>query len=323
MHIRPFHYSDLDQVIGIAKVSFADEQLARGGTPESFAHQIRLVARGRLFPFRILSALAGYKWEILVAEVDGIVVGCGAYLGRKQMELANLMVHPDYRRRGIGQALLEKRLDLLTKRGYPLVLTNILASNQASLGNVVKQGFEVYDRYSLWESSLPLKHDRFTAAASLTSRPVQAEDAAAFKRLEEQIVPPMWLQIQGSAAPNYFVSFGERLLERFTNTQTWVRVFFREDETVGFLSTGTSGDQSKGILSRPVVADENLVHLPAMLDEAAAWLMELGKTAVQMAVPDEREQLAAQLESAGWVKSQSWLRLVKWLDQCKEGVEKP
>jgi hypothetical protein len=37
-----------------------------------------------------------------------------------------------------------------------------------------------------------------------------------------------------------------------------------------------------------------------------------GKTAVQMGVPDEREQLAAQLESAGWVKSLSWLRLV-WL----------
>jgi hypothetical protein len=72
----------------------------------------------------------------------------------------------------------------------------------------------------------------------------------------------------------------------------------------------------------PVAADENLVHLPAMLDEAAVWLMELGKTAVQMAVPDEREQLAAQLESAGWVKSHSWLRLVKWLDQCKEGAEK-
>jgi hypothetical protein len=46
---------------------------------------------------------------------------------------------------------------------------------------------------------------------------------------------------------------------------------------------------------------------------AAAWLMELGKTAVQMAGFNELEQPAAQLESAGWVKSRSWLRLVKWL----------
>ena len=48
------------------------------------------------------------------------------------------------------------------------------------------------------------------------------------------------------------------------------------------------------------------------LAEAATWLRQMGKTAVQMAVPEGREQLAAQL-SVGWVKCQSWLRLVKWL----------
>jgi hypothetical protein len=45
----------------------------------------------------------------------------------------------------------------------------------------------------------------------------------------------------------------------------------------------------------------------------AAWLMQLDKTAVQMAGPDVQEQLAAQQESAGWVKSRSWLRLAKQL----------
>ena len=50
-----------------------------------------------------------------------------------------------------------------------------------------------------------------------------------------------------------------------------------------------------------------------MLAEAATWLRQMGKTAVQMAAPEGREQLAAQLKRAGWVKCQSWLRLVKWL----------
>lgn len=51
-----------------------------------------------------------------------------------------MMVHPQYRRQGIGQALLEKRLQNLVENGYPSVTTTILASNEASSGNVSKQG---------------------------------------------------------------------------------------------------------------------------------------------------------------------------------------
>jgi len=68
------------------------------------------------------------------------------------------------------------------------------------------------------------------------------------------------------------------------------------------LAATTSSGQDKGVLARPV-----------MLAEAATWLRQMGKTAVQMAVPEGREQLAAQLECVGWVKCQSWPRLVKWL----------
>jgi len=74
-----------------------------------------------------------------------------------------------------------------------------------------------------------------------------------------------------------------------------------------------SSGQAKGVLARPVVADENLDYRPVMLAEAATWLRQMGKTAVQMAAPEGREELAAQLERTGWVKCQSWLRLVKWL----------
>lgn len=87
-----------------------------------------------------------------------------------------------------------------------------------------------------------------------------------------------------------------------------------KDETIaGFLTTTTSSGQTKGILARPVVMDENLIYLPAMLGEVSGWMMQKGNTAVQMATPDEREQLGSRLENAGWVKRQSGLRLVKWL----------
>lgn len=120
--------------------------------------------------------------------------------------------------------------------------------------------------------------------------------------MEAQAAEPTWLQVQGSAASCYFLPLGERLLNRFTSTRRWTRAFTKEETIVGFLAATTSSGQDKGVLARPV-----------MLAEAATWLRQMGKTAVQMAVPEGREQLAAQLKRAGWVKCQSWLRLVKWL----------
>jgi ribosomal protein S18 acetylase RimI-like enzyme len=315
MDIRQFRYTDLDALIHIAEVSFAEEQAARGETPESFARQIRMVTRGRMIPFKVLAALAGYRWELFVAEVDGKVVGCGGYVGRQHMELSNLMVHPQYRRRGIGQALLKKRLQRLTEKGYPFVTTTILASNQASLGNVYKQGFEVFDRYSILESPLPLQEDVGGAADNIISRLIQPSDAAAFKQLEAQVANPATLQIQGSAAPNYFPSFGERIMSRFTNIQRWTRAFARNGAMIGFLTASTSSNQTKGTIARPMVAEQSLDALPVMLHEASNWLTQLGKTAVQMAVPDERASVIEGLQNSGWVKTQSWMRLVKRLDE--------
>ena len=311
MNIRPFRYSDLAALIQIADVSFADEYTSRGETPESFAKQIRGVARGRMIPFRLVTALAGYKWEMFVAEVDGRVVGCGGYVGSKEMELSNLMVHPQYRRRGIGQALLEKRLQRLAEGGYPFVTTTILASNQASLGNVTKQGFVVFDRYTILEARLPLLRHSNISEGTVVARLIQPSDKEAFKHLERRISSPLWLQYQGSAAPSYFLSFGERMMNRFSNTLQWAQAFSRNDVIVGFLAAITSRSQTAGVLPRPVIADENLHLLPAMLYEAANWLEQQGKITIQVAVPDERIAILDQLESTGWTKTQSWVRLVK------------
>lgn len=267
-----------------------------------------------MIPFKLLTAVAGYKWEIFVAKVDGEVVGCGGFLGRKTMELANLMVHPQFRRRGIGRALLQRRLQRLEELGYPYVTTSILATNEASLGNVHQQGFEVFDRYTYLEAPLPLPNATTLKARELLSRPIQPSDKPAFTALETHISTPVWLRIEGSASDNYFLSWGDRLMGSLTGTKRWARTFFRDDELIGFLAAVTSGSQTKGGLARPVVADENLADLPAMLHEAAGWLEQLGKTTVQIAVPDVQQKFMQVLQEQEWRPTQTWVRLVRSLN---------
>jgi ribosomal protein S18 acetylase RimI-like enzyme len=313
MVIRAFHPADLDALIQIAQASFAEEFTARGETPDGFAQQVRMATRGRMIPFKLLSFLAGYQWELYVAEVNGIVVGCGGFIGRKKMELANLMVHPQYRRQGIGQSLLEKRLQRLTELGHPLVTTTILATNQASLGNVRKQGFEIYDQYKVLETTLPLAApERFTEEEILV-RPIQQSDEPVYKDLEAHIATPLWLEINGSASNSYFLTFADRLINRLTGTKHWAGVLTKQGQPVGFLAAATSGNQTTGGIARPVIADRDLLHLPTMLQYPATWLAQLGKQTMQIAVPDARHDLVEDLKHREWRIVHEWVQLVKYL----------
>src|SRR4030065_2555879 len=111
LNIRNFNYTDVDDVIRISKLSFAEETLAQGITPEDFEQETRRIFRWKMVPYRLLTALMGIKWEGFVAEVDGKVVGGGMYIGRnKGMSVTTLLVDPEYRRQGVGQAILARRL---------------------------------------------------------------------------------------------------------------------------------------------------------------------------------------------------------------------
>ncbi|MCI0576819.1 MAG: GNAT family N-acetyltransferase [Chloroflexi bacterium] len=307
--IRPLHYTDLAALLQIANTSFADEYVAQGVTPAALAQQLRMTTRGRMIPLKVLSALAGIRWEMLVAEVDGQVVGCGGYFGRQQIELANLMVLPAYRRRGIGQALLVERLNRLKAQGYPLVTTTILAANEASLGNVRKQGFTAFDQYTMLEKALPLNDPSHT----LTTRPIQAADLTTFQQMESQSIHAARLQIEGSAAPEYFPTLSNRLLNQLTGTQRWRAVSIHDGAVIGFTLTSTGKNQTKGLLARPITLPDHCDRLSAMVFAAASWLSQLGKATIRMAVSTEQTNLIEELRAAGWAKTQSWLRLVKWL----------
>jgi hypothetical protein len=195
--------------------------------------------------------------------------------------------------------------------GYPLAVTSILSTNIASLGNIQKQGFDLFDEYTLWERSLPLPLE--TNDSPLISRPITTDDKARFLELESQVSAPLWLEIQQTAADYYFPSRSATWLSRFSGGQSWRRVFYQDDRLVGFLLAHTGSGQNKGSLSRPVIDDSNLARLPFMLAEAGEWLTAQGKKTIQVAAPARRPEIAAQLTAADWQKQETWLRFVKRL----------
>ncbi len=88
----------------------------------------------------------------LIAEWDGEVVGCGQLVGwfHNQCEVADLVVTPSFRRRGIGRALIQALKAEAARLGYAAVEIGVQADNRRALALYQQLGF-AYQRTVQWK----------------------------------------------------------------------------------------------------------------------------------------------------------------------------
>ena len=314
--IRKFKRTDVDDFIRISKLSFAEESLAEGITPEDFEQETRRIFRWKMVPYKLLTALMGVKWEGFVAEKNGKVVGGGMYIGRNnRMSITNLMVDPEYRRQGIGQALLIRRLERLSERGFPFAIAQVLDTNTASLQNLKKQNFEVFNKFTVYERNLPIPKSNDSSITPITVREINRSDRTLFREIEDKSTPRSVLSVKGSAETQYFLSAWQKIYARFTGYSKWIKAVVTSGETTGFLCAGFQDRQQKGLLIQPVVADDCLNYLPAMLYTAGTWLEQSGRESMIVEIPDQWTKIRDYLLVNGWKKQYTWLELVRWLDE--------
>ena len=83
----------------------------------------------------------------LVAEIEGAVVG---YIGSQTVldaaDVMNIAVSPAYRRRGIGEALVNALVDYLCQKGVIALLLEVRVSNAQAIALYQKLGFEQVGR---------------------------------------------------------------------------------------------------------------------------------------------------------------------------------
>ncbi len=80
----------------------------------------------------------------LIAEASGEVAGyMGLYRVLDEGDVTNVAVAQQYRRQGIGQALLTEMLRLLQEKGTVLVNLEVRAGNEGAIALYEKMGFQI------------------------------------------------------------------------------------------------------------------------------------------------------------------------------------
>lgn len=78
----------------------------------------------------------------LVAEEDGVVVGyVGSQTVPPESDVMNVAVHPNYRRKGIAQTLIEALCEELKGQGNEMLTLEVRASNASAIALYEKMGF--------------------------------------------------------------------------------------------------------------------------------------------------------------------------------------
>jgi ribosomal protein S18 acetylase RimI-like enzyme len=312
MRLRNFRNDDLEAVSRLTYLAFSDPALQEGGTPEAVVERLRSLRRVRM---RIFTRLLRYRLEMIVAEIDGKVAGFVMITGRDQVNMNTLMIDPQYRRAGIGVALVEETFHRAHSWGYLFTTAEVLATNLPSAKLCEKLGFEVYNTFTTYETPLPLSQAAEHSPRNWVAlRPVQEGEQAAFTEIERNLVSTIDLAVHGSAARFYFPSLYRRLVDYREHKQYQAWTVEKDGRRVGFQYVHSSLGNPKGTITRPMLPDAHLNFLPSIVEMAGDWFSELGKHTLRLDVPADRPHLIENLSSLNWQPTAGWLCQVKWLD---------
>ncbi|MGE5249480.1 MAG: N-acetyltransferase family protein [Bacteroidota bacterium] len=154
--LRPLNIlRDLPAVADLIELCFADtmdhdgkryvQDMRRAGRDDSFLRWATRMAESTSLP------LTGYVWE-----EDGRLVGNASLVpfrdrGRKIYLIANVAVHPDYRRRGIARLLTERALKHAAERKVRSIWLHVRDDNPAAIRLYSQLGFRERARRTTWE----------------------------------------------------------------------------------------------------------------------------------------------------------------------------
>jgi ribosomal protein S18 acetylase RimI-like enzyme len=153
-HLRPFDARrDLEAVADLVEVCFSDTL-----DPDGRDYLVRMRSAARNPSWMGWSAAAEWNSAALTGYVwieDDRLVGNASLVpyfirGRRFFMVANVAVHPDYRRQGIARALTERAVEHARQKGSPAVWLQVREENEGAQTLYRSLGFQERARRTTW-----------------------------------------------------------------------------------------------------------------------------------------------------------------------------
>lgn len=165
---------DLQAVADLIELGFA-ETLDDDG--RRYLSQMRAAANSyrNLGWLGIAGSLSSYSMSGYVWEEEGRLIGNLSLIpyligARRCYMIANVVVHPDYRRRGIGRALTVKALEHCRNTACPVAWLQVREENGGAIALYQSLGFQERARRTTWQSQGDIPVPGSIEGVKITSR---------------------------------------------------------------------------------------------------------------------------------------------------------
>jgi ribosomal protein S18 acetylase RimI-like enzyme len=252
--IRDFRKSDLNDLLDVASQSFAEEFEVTGFDPDRVREMVDRMFGifGKLF-FGFSRVLGKEPLKLFVAEVDNRVVGMTMVNNRRKVGyIANVMVHPTYRKKGIATKLMKNALNYVQRKKGRAVL-HVLSKNTPAKSLYTKLGFQKFENITYMVGDID----------SLL-KPKNAEEIQ-IRTFQKSDMNEVYDLIRVSEDPNHLKIFDfskndlkTPLLNRIFHFSTEKKIVaIQDDRIVGYVNASYTTPKEAGHIGNMNVHPEN------------------------------------------------------------------
>lgn len=298
--IRDFHKSDLSDLLDLFPKCITREFEISGFDPDHITEMVnRAFGRtGRLI-LGLLRLSGKEPIKFLVAEADGKIVGTTIVNDRGKFGyISSVMVHPEYRRKGIATRLMTNALNYLRRRRKARAVLHVMSENTPAISVYVKLGFKAFERSAYFVRDVDsIQVPEPTSGVKI--REFQKDDLDEVYRLVRESEDPNHLRIFDFSKKNLKTPLLQRIF-RFATQKKLVASF--GGRIFGYVEAAyTTPKESGGISSLSVTGEDKSLGVERLLVEAASnEIVKGGVRRVRIAVPEARRERVETLRSLGF-----------------------
>lgn len=276
--IRDLRKSDLNDLLTLFPTCFTKELEIQGFDPDRLTDMVnRVLGRTGTLILGLLRLFGKEPVKLLVAEADRKVVGTTIVNNRRNSGyISTVMVHPDYRKRGIATKLMTNALDYIQKRKKTRAILDVDSVNTNAKNIYIKLGFKPFDHemYLVRETNPPHKQEN---ASKIQIRQFQKDDIDQVYNLILASENPNSLRILDFNKKDLKTPLFQRIF-RFGTQKKLVAVF--ENKIVGYVEIGITTPKEAGrINSVQADAEAKSLGIEKLLIETAT--NEVAKAGIQ------------------------------------------
>jgi len=300
--VRDFRKSDLNDLLDVARLSFAEEFEVTGFDPDhakKMADQMFGIA-GRIF--LAFSKLFGKEpVKFLVAEVNNRVVGTTMVTKRGRVGyISTVMVHPTYRRKGIARKLMENAIDYVQKRKMKRAVLHVMSTNVPAKSLYTKLGFKESEKIAYLVGNV----DSFSKPENVEGiqiRSFQKNDIDAVYELIKSSEDPRHLEIFDVKKKDLKTPFVERVFHFFTENKT---VALYDNSIIGYAqtiyTTANEAGQIRNVQVHPGMRSKGIEEM--LIYSGINEIRKVGTKKVLGTVSLKRPELIAAMRQLGFEK---------------------